>query len=254
MAELADVLVAHVIDPSSHELIEGGPSVRRRFVDAGVFHVEHSYLEVWRNYRRVLGQRNAALKQGERGASLKVWSQPLLEAAEAIHRARSAYVERVGVQTQAIGKRLLSRELALVYRPGWRVGLDYPSALAESERRDRETGFTQVGPHRADVAVRMDGKLVREQASRGQQKLVAAACVLAEAAELAGSGRLGSATQMLLVDDPGAELDSGSLERLFAELDGVPIQQLVTAIGGETLPDTRSAVFHVEQGRVKAVV
>src|SRR5690606_22264133 len=62
MAALASILPAYVIDPSSHGLVEGGPSERRRFLDWGVFHVEQSYLPVWRRYRRVLSQRNAALK------------------------------------------------------------------------------------------------------------------------------------------------------------------------------------------------
>jgi len=61
-AALVEILPVHAIDPSSHELIQGGPSERRRFLDWGVFHVEHGYLDTWRRYRRLLGQRNAALK------------------------------------------------------------------------------------------------------------------------------------------------------------------------------------------------
>ena len=45
MAQLAELLPVHAIDPSVHALVEGGPSERRRFVDWGVFHVEPSYLE-----------------------------------------------------------------------------------------------------------------------------------------------------------------------------------------------------------------
>lgn len=252
MAQLADALVVHVIDPSAHELIEGGPSIRRRFLDAGVFHVEHGYLEVWRNYRRVLGQRNAALKSGACGAALKVWSEPLIEAAGAIDDARSQYIARLAERVKDIGLRLLNAEISLQYRSGWRQGIEFAVALAESEARDRETGFTQLGPHRADVGIRMHGALVREQASRGQQKLVASACVLAEVAEL--ESRSERTRNVLLIDDPAAELDAEALERLLAELEDIPVQQLITAIGSAAIPHSNARVFHVEQGAVKAVV
>lgn len=252
MAQLADALVVHVIDPSAHELIEGGPSIRRRFLDAGVFHVEHGYLQVWRNYRRVVGQRNAALKSGARGSALKVWSDPLIDAAAAIDSARSHYIARVGERVREIGLRLLHEEISLQYRSGWRQGTEFAVALEESEPRDRETGFTQVGPHRADIGIRMHGALVREQASRGQQKLVAAACVLAEVSEL--GSRTDRSGSILLIDDPAAELDAGALDRLLTELEGLSVQQLITAIGPAALPHAHARVFHVEQGTVKAVV
>ena len=47
-AALAALLPVHVIDPGVHDLIQGGPSERRRFLDWGVFHVEPDYLEVWK--------------------------------------------------------------------------------------------------------------------------------------------------------------------------------------------------------------
>ena len=89
MAALAELLPIHVIEPNIHDLVEGGPRDRRRFLDWGVFHVEQGYLETWRRYRRILGQRNAALKAGS-GAS--GWNVSLLEAGAAVDSARGRYV------------------------------------------------------------------------------------------------------------------------------------------------------------------
>ena len=61
-AVLAEALPLQVIDPEVHNLIAGGPELRRRFLDWVAFHVEHEHLFVWRKYRRALKQRNAALK------------------------------------------------------------------------------------------------------------------------------------------------------------------------------------------------
>ena len=65
-----------------------------------------------------------------------------------------------------------------------------------------------MGPHRADLRVKLDSRNVREEISRGQQKLVAAGLILAQIRALAvnqGSGGI------LLVDAPAAELDQSSL-------------------------------------------
>src|SRR6202142_786046 len=62
LAELAAVLPVQIIDPEVHRLIEEGPSRRRRFLDWGVFHVEHEFVHRWQQYQLVLKQRNAGLK------------------------------------------------------------------------------------------------------------------------------------------------------------------------------------------------
>jgi len=252
LAELSQLLRVHVIDPSSHELIEGGPSVRRRYLDASVFHVEHHYLAEWRTYRRVLGQRNALLKRGMGGAGLDVWTRQLVATGEKIDQRRSAQVAALGQAFSGFGERLLSQPIVLEYRCGWRRGATLGEALDSSRQRDREAGFTQVGPHRADLVVQMAGQRVRDVASRGQQKLIAAALVLAQVqtlAKLLGHGGL------LLIDDPAAELDSGALRRLLSQVEALRAQVMITAIAEADLPAAgAAAVFHVEQGKVKAMV
>ncbi|WP_428100592.1 DNA replication/repair protein RecF [Candidatus Rariloculus sp.] len=252
MSQLAEVMAVHVMGSKLHRLIEAGPSERRRYVDGGVFHVEHGYLEIWRHYRRVLGQRNAALKRGLSGAPLAVWTRPVLAAAEAVHAARQRYTEELSALVEQVGGRLLDRPLRIVYRPGWRQGVSLEQALRESLERDTRTGFTQVGPHRADVDIRMDAGSVRDHASRGQQKLIAAALVLAQV-RLFGqrTGRGG----LLLVDDPAAELDAESLARLMAELETLATQLFLTGLSDQALrPRKGFPVFHVERGQVEAVV
>jgi DNA replication and repair protein RecF len=251
MTELAEALVVHVVDPSAHALIEGGPTVRRRFLDGGVFHVEHRYLETWRQYRRVLGQRNAALKSRAADAELAAWDRQLVAAGAVIDDARGRYVRALAGALSTVGQRLLGLEIGLEYRSGWRKGSELAAALEESRVRDRQTGFTQSGPHRADLLVRMDGHRVEQRASRGQQKLIAAGLVLAEAACLRDSG---AQKGILLLDDPAAELDKGALQRLIGEVSRLPVQCVFTGIDPSALPIGDGALFHVEQGRVQAVV
>jgi DNA replication and repair protein RecF len=251
MAELAELLPVHAIDPSMHALVEGGPSERRRFLDWGVFHVERQYLAAWKRYRRVLSQRNAALKRAASAAEIRPWSAAVVEAGVAVETSRARYVERLAPHVAALGQRLLDRPLTLEYRRGWAGDQSFDEALTAAEAQDRLNGVTGPGPHRADVVLRLDERRVQDEASRGQQKLTAAALILAQVAVETDERPLRS---VLVVDDPSAELDARSLERLLAAIGNLPAQLVFTALTPEHLaPEGGYPVFHVERGQVRTL-
>jgi DNA replication and repair protein RecF len=251
MAQLAELLPVHAIDPSMHALVEGGPSERRRFLDWGVFHVEPQYLATWKRYRRVLSQRNAALKRGASDAELRPWSMALVEAGGEVDVSRSRYLARLAPYVSAFGQRLLDRPLTLDYRRGWGPDQGLEAALATAEAHDRQNGSTEAGPHRADVVLRLDERRVQDEASRGQQKLTAAALILAQVAVESADRPLRS---VLVVDDPAAELDARSLQRLLAAMAELPAQLIFTALTPEHLaPEPGNPVFHVERGGVRTL-
>jgi len=248
---IAAILPVQTIGPDSHRLIEGGPSERRRFLDWGVFHVERSYLEAWQRYRRVLGHRNAALLRGGAPGEFRVWTDALAEAGEEVDRFRKAHIERLAPIVSAHAEALLGRPLALEYRPGWRADLRLGEALESSTARDRSLGHTEPGPHRADLVLHSDGRRVHDEASRGQQKLVAAALILAQESVLATAD---ASRGVLLVDDPAAELDAAAFSRMLARLATVRSQLLFTGLTPLAADENEpTAVFHVERGRVRAL-
>lgn len=251
-ADMLRVLPVHVIDPRLHRLIEAGPTERRRFIDAGVFHVERRFLADWRQYRRVLGQRNAALKAKAGRQELEPWTQPLIEAGNAVHGARLAYLEALGEIAAGLGERLLQDRILLEYRSGWRRGVEFAVALEEHLERDRASGFTQLGPHRADLRLDFARGEVRETASRGQQKLVAAALVIAQVTLFE---RRTGRPSTVLVDDAPAELDRAAQVRLRGELERLDSQLVLTGLSREDLAaEPGFPVFHVEQGKIQAVL
>jgi DNA replication and repair protein RecF len=251
-ADMLRILPVFVIDPRLHQLIEAGPSERRRYLDSGVFHVEQGFLGDWRQYRRVLGQRNAALKARVPDRELLIWTEPLVAAGQRVHEARAAYVRELADLASRLGRGLVGTDIHLGYRAGWRQGASLAEALEESRSRDRASGFTQVGPHRADLQLDFESGGVRETASRGQQKLVAAALVLAQVGLFeARTGRRST----LLLDDASAELDAGAQLRLAEALQGLASQQILTGLSLESLqPKPGFPVFHVEQGRLRSML
>jgi DNA replication and repair protein RecF len=252
MTELATHLAVFVIEPRVHQIIEAGPSERRRFIDGGVFHVEHAYLAEWRAYRRALAQRNAALKAARGRSEVEAWTEAFVAAGERIDESRGAYVSGLDVEVASTSAALLGRTVEVTYRRGWAADVTLAEALDTSWPADRSTGFTQVGPHRADLRIRLDGGDVRDAASRGQQKLVAAALVVGQVRHYELAGR---ASSTLLVDDPVAELDGDALRRLLVELAALGSQKVITALDGSAAAlHPTGRVFHVEQGRVAPVV
>jgi DNA replication and repair protein RecF len=248
LAELSAVLPVQVIDPEVHRLIEEGPSRRRRFLDWGVFHVEHAFVGYWQSYQQVLRQRNAALKLRQPRAAISAWDGELIRLGEWIDAARLRYVGQLLAVAQNVAQNLLGMELGLIYRSGWPRDLSFGAALKASWTVDQEAGSTLVGPQRAELAIRLDGAAVKDRISRGQQKLLAAALLMSQVSLFPNDSDL---RPTLLLDDPAAELDGERLHGLILEVSRQSVQLIVTSLSAQFsafgAPGRR---YHIENGRV----
>lgn len=246
LAELAQAFPVQVIDPGVHRLIEEGAAVRRRWLDWAVFHVEPGFVDHWVRYNRALKQRNAALKSG--AADFSVWNPELVKHGEAIADSRGRVLERLEPFWREAEGVLLEAGVDLGYHRGWAQDRTLAEALAAAADRDRSHGVTWSGPHRADVAVRVEGRLARDTLSRGQQKLVAVAMTLAQV-ELVRSAT--GTVPTLLLDDPAAELDPSRLAAFIGRVERLQCQLVVTALTREAgVFSPADRVFHVEHGVV----
>jgi DNA replication and repair protein RecF len=230
LAELAAVLPVQIIDPEVHRLIEEGPSRRRRFLDWGVFHVEHEFVDRWQRYQQVLRQRNAALKARQPRAVVSAWDVDLVKLGEYINEARSKYVTQLMEGARGIAQSLLGMELSLSYRSGWTRDTNLEEALEASWSHDQEVGTTQVGPQRAELVIRLNQTAVKDRISRGQQKLLASTLLIAQLNLFPTDARI---QPTLLLDDPAAELDVERLVGLIHEVRRQSVQLVVTSLSAE---------------------
>ena len=255
-SRFAELLPLQTLLPGIADLVLDGPSIRREFVDWGLFHVEHQYLEISRRYRKALGQRSAWLREGHDGAFDKdPWAQDIAKQGAQINHRRKGFVASVDQQTRRIFAALGAElEVQLIYH-GAGDTEDAAAAmaqLAESYERDLRHGTTHIGPHRNDVDIAVNGTNAKNTVSRGQAKLIASAIVLAYCTELSQQSNV---LPVLLLDDFGAELDSGHRERFFLELERIGCQVIATTtdepkyLVGDALA-SRARVFHVEQGAI----
>lgn len=249
LVELSRSFAVQIIEPGIHRLLEEGGHRRRRWMDWAVFHVEPDFVETWSGYTRVLKQRNAALRTNPE--HVRAWDSELIRLGQVISNLRQSFIERLAPYWARAITVLVGIEVELHYFRGWAQGLELSEALAAARERDLNRAITHVGPHRGDVVVRIRGKPARDVLSRGQQKLVAIAMVLAQLnliREIAG------ALPTLLLDDPAAELDRLRLAQFADQIAALNCQLVVTALSANSDPlGSPDRVFHVEQGRVLPV-
>jgi DNA replication and repair protein RecF len=208
--------------PDRLELIAGTPALRRAHLDQVVAALWPARAGTRRAYSAALAQRNAlvaAIRAGRAGrASLPAWDAELARHGVALMADRAATIDRLrpryAEQAAGLG---LDGEAELAYRPRSRATTtdELVAELAERVDGDLQRGFTGHGPHRDDVAFRLDGRDLRAYGSRGQQRLALLALLLAEREELA---EVRGTAPLMLLDDPMSELDAGRRERLVEVL------------------------------------
>ena len=249
LSELTQLLPYVLLEPNSHTLVSGPPDTRRKYLDWGVFHVEHAYLMLWRRYNRVLRQRNAALRQTNKLVVESLDAQ-FIHFGEQIHVARENHV--LLLNTMLEKQFLLFCEtlegIKLSYRKGW-AGDSLEEAIQTSITRDIERGSTGPGPHKADLYLTLNGIPAKERLSRGEQKALTAAMIIAQAQMISESGE----TPILMLDDISSELDEAHLAKVLKA--GVTLGAQILITGTVLAPAIKSCegsnkVFHVKHGSV----
>lgn len=225
-SELAVLLPMQVFYQDLFQIIDAGPMVRRQLLDWGMFHVKHTYLGLWKNYARVLKQRNSLLKQKAPRSALIPWNRQLCELAGALHAEREAYFKRWQQVFNEVLHALTDLPCTLEYFKGWdrkEEGESLEAILESGYESDIHRQYTQHGPHQADLPIKIENHKAKMILSRGQQKLLLYALKLSQAKML-------TRPCLYLFDDFGAELDQGHQQKLLEYLQQNEGQYFFTAI------------------------
>lgn len=241
LAELASQVPVLLLNLDSHQLLEGSPQQRRRFMDWGLFHTEGEFLDAWKCYGTALRHRNAALRSHSTNRSIDVWDNELEQAARVLDRLRQTFCSYLEGALAPLATTMLGdMALTVNYHRGWPQGQELAEFLRSNREQDRRYGFTRFGPHRADFVLRINGRRVSESLSGGQQKLLIIALMMAQA----GLYRLHQGRPcILLIDDLPAELDRAHRAKVMTCLSGIETQLFITAIEAELL-DTSAWSSH----------
>ncbi len=206
-----------VFAPDRLALIQGSPQGRRGHVDQLVAALWPSRNAARAEYSRALAQRNALLHRGT-SASMDAWELELARHGVALRAARQQAIDALSTGFAELATDLgITGKPTLGYRPADSTDTveSLAQLFAERRDRDRERGFTTVGPHRDEILLRRDDRDLRAFGSQGEQRLAVLALLLTERSlitEVRGSPPLA------LLDDVGSELDPGRRRRLVTEV------------------------------------
>lgn len=252
--DVANLLPIQFIGVDTNKLFSAGSSYRRRFLDWGVFHVEHSFYDQWRDYSKLLKQRNFLLKGKPARLDLKVWDHAMSPLAMSMDEHRRCYSARLSQSVASIWSGFgFSGLLEIKYKRGWATGSDLVSILGCNYLNDLRYGYTVSGPHRADFKIVYDGRLVDEVLSQGQLKLLSYILRLSQGIIMF---ELLNKAPLYMIDDLPSEFDDSAMQQIFELLDTLKAQVIVTAVSAGLSCNMKNiandlTMFHVEHGVIK---
>jgi DNA replication and repair protein RecF len=252
--------------PLDLELAGGEPAERRRFVDMVGSMTDRAYIDSARAYRRILNQRNAALKARANDYELNIWNEQITRAGAELVTRRLAVVAalegEVAAQALALGAPYvfsMRYESALLReREALAAAADdeahaatlaevYAMELGARQDDERRRATTLVGPHRDDVVLALDGRDLRRFGSQGQRRLFA---VLMKLAELSHLERELRERCVLLLDDVFSEFDETVSARLQTLLDGTRQVFVTSPVAVEWASRGTARTYRVRQGEL----
>ena len=247
--------------PDDLAVVKGAPELRRAFLDRAVFNRFPAYLREHRAYLRGLKSRNRLLKERAPADYVSAYD-------EALARAGSRVLTRRRSLLEEMAPRAVAAVRAIAQLPGVEIGYSavhlgalgkqteeelesaLRQAMAERLDRDRDRGFTSVGPHADDLSLTLGDRSARAYASQGQGRALVLGWKIAEIDNVRSAfGR----PPLLLLDDVSSELDPERNAFLMHTLAASGAQALLTTtdpalVARAAGPDTRW--LRVEAGQV----
>lgn len=260
--ELYSGLNVVIFSPEDLNLVKGGPAERRDFLDSEISQIRPVYHHNLSRYRKVLFQRNNALKSAKFkkniASILDVFDLQLVRLACEMVVERKKYVDQLSAISNQIHKTTTrnSEDLTLkyisnidIYEDREKMERAYLRKLKSNLPRDIETTTTEFGPHRDDIEMFINGKDLKIYGSQGQQRTVVLSIKLSEVDLI--YRQVGN-YPVLLLDDVFSELDEERRKYLVKSFkDMQTIITVTDAVEIDDLSDIEHDIFYIEDGKLK---
>jgi DNA replication and repair protein RecF len=266
LAELVGRYPCVLFGPDDLGTVSGAPADRRRFLDMVGSMTDRAYIRCAREYRRVLVQRNAALKSRASDYEMNIWNEQIVAAGAELITRRRDLVSTLEAEMDAHARELHTPfEFSMGYDS---VLLREADSMADSgagapsladvfavklgalEHEERRRATTLAGPHRDDVVMKLDGKDLRKYGSQGQRRLCA---VLLKLSELSHLEKRLRESCVLLLDDVFSEFDRAIIAQLQHLLDGTRQVFVSSPVELEWARSESARVYRVTAGAVETV-
>ncbi len=207
-----------VLSPTDHQITQGSPGDRRKFVDSVISQASETYLDFLLDYNKTLRHRSSLLNKLKENKNknllleLDAWTAKLLQTGAELLRHRLKFVEGFNSFVKDSYKVIMGDEeipeIYYSYLDGYK-GNEIESQFSEliSARKDEELkrAANLIGPHRDDFIFVINKMNLKSFGSQGQHKTFQTALRFAQFFYLKEiTGR----TPIFLLDDVFGELDT----------------------------------------------
>ncbi len=226
-----------LFEPNHLQLLARSPDLRRDYLDGILEQQIPGYGNIRKQYKRALAQRNRLLKQSsDIGSSqLFAWNIRLSQLGGEIARFRMELVQKISADIESLYRELshTTARITATYASGCQIdqySSDMLHKLEQSQTQDFTRGYTTYGPHRDDMKITLNDKLLYEAASRGETRTMLLALKIIEM-KLVEESR--QQKPILLLDDVFSELD-GARRKALTEVIS-PYQSFITTTDADVV-------------------
>ena len=253
VAELMGVLGVVFFSPQEIKLIQESPDDRRKFLNNALSQQDKTYFRALNDYRKILANKNNLLKKGlttdQVDTMLDVYDAQLAKEGEFIINKRMNFLNVLSNYSNRANEKLSESEetLSLEYETNisleGNIQTNLYDSLVKAREKDKQLGYTSVGPHRDDIKIILNGNDARKFASQGQQRSITLAMKLASLYIYRNeTGEF----PVLLLDDVLSELDLKRQKILLEMLKDIQIILTCTHYN----IDVPAKIINIKDGKV----
>lgn len=240
--------------PDNIDIIKGGPSERRKFLDIMISQLKPNYLHLLNKYLKTLEQRNSYLKQikfdNKSKDMLEIWDESLSELSYQIYNYRLEYMQKFQEKIKDIHNMITNcgknkEKIEISFISSGKSKKEYYDNLLKNRENDIRKGFTSTGSHRDDFEIYINDKKVNVYGSQGQQRTAVLSLKLTELKII--KEEIGE-TPILLLDDFMSELDENRRNNLTKAIDDN--QVFITCTDKILVEEKNNAVYHIENAKL----
>ncbi len=250
-ADLLENVYVVVFSPEDLRIVKDGPEMRRRFLDRELCQIKPVYYSDLGNYKKILKQRNQLLRDQVKDRTLiDVFDESLSEYAVRVVEERKRFIERLKEICTGIHRGISNgkESLSIVYQTETTSKGYMREMLTRDLEKDYQKGYTNFGPHKDYLSIKINNRDIRIYGSQGQQRTASLSLKLAEI-ELIKQETGENA--VLLLDDVLSELDKTRQRYLIETMKDVQIFVTSTEIE-EDLKNMLPVgnIYYVDNGKI----
>lgn len=283
LGHLMGNLLSVIFSPEDLEIVNEGPSVRRKLLDIVISQIYPAHYFDLQQYNKILAQKNVLLRDLDPGNSgltalLDVYNEQLAEAGAKISARRVLFSYELELFAAKKNSEISSGEkLSFQYYSNYFsipeksnlnildnselskkieelsgiINKEFIEILNSRKNREIERSHSLYGPQNDDLLITLNEMELRRFGSQGQKRTAVLSIKLAETQLLY---KLTGRKPVLLLDDVFSELDETRCTLLLKNTEG--FQTLLTTANLSELPreiSSAAKIFFVESGSIKLI-